>query len=480
MFSIIKIKRFLKIVAGGTIFGLCITGSIYGDWDSYWPFFVEETKYGEVEDSNISFFGPLVEQSWRCNGEFTAVRPIGLHTENYEHETSDDYFLYPFFSTHQTSTQRRWSIFNLIHGKSECCPDGTTKERLMIYPFIFSEKGCCRDEGYSGVFPLVGRVENFFGQDSIRWVLFPLYLELQRKEVCRYGLPWPFIRWQDGECAGGGAFWPLYGHFWKENVYDHRYLLWPLIYTNWDHLDKEVPSLKEGFLPFYAYERSAKKEALTILWPFFTHLERRDKYYVEDQFLWPLFVQGRGEEDYVNRWAPVYTHSIHRGVDKQWFFWPLLKVQRWEEQGMNITQEQLLYFLVWKQRQRSIYDPCFEAKKYHVWPLFSYWDNGCGNKQFQFLSPFEVFFPSNEPVRKTYSPLFAIIKCEQVAPGHARQSILFNLIKTEKSPCGQKMSIGPILDVETGENGRFEILKGLVGYKRVGDKKTFRLLWMSF
>lgn len=455
-----------------------ISTEVTAKWVNYWPFWVCEDSDCDLVFHKENFIGPIIEQKYTETGCMGAIRPIGLHLEDYKSDETADYFLYPLFSRHQAPHGSSWNILNLISRRKSC----DCSRKLTVFPLFFSNQTCDPCTSYSAIFPLGGTVHNYLGTDSISWVMFPLYLGINRKCTVRHGLPWPFIRWQTGPDSGGGALWPLGGHYWKKGKYDHEYMFWPLIYKFCDNLSDPVPSIRKGFLPFYAYENSAKKEAITIIWPFFSHIEMHNRNYIEDQFLWPFFVQGRGENEYVNRWAPFYTHSIRRGTDKRWFLWPLLKIQYREERGVRITQEQLLYFVFWKQRQQSLDNPCApEAKKMHLWPFYSYWDNGAGQKQFQFFSPLEVFFPENKAVRYLYSPLFAIFRCEQIAPGHTRQSILFDLIAAEKTPCSQRFSIGPLFDVyQSTCKSEIQILKGLLGYKKENGKKSLKFLWITF
>lgn len=472
--------RSLKALSIAIVWTLILQGistNAFADWVNYWPFWVSEHTECDRFLHRDNFLGPLIEQRYTCREHVAAIRPIGVHIDDYCCNRMHDYFLYPLFSHTTTECGTNWNMFGLIAG----C-NSNERNKITIFPLLFSNRTCDSCTSYFAIFPLGGTIRNYLCMDSITWAFFPLYLALEQRCTVRHGLPWPFIRWQTGPSSGGSALWPLAGYFWKDCDYEQAYLLWPLIYKRFDCLSEPIPRYRVGFLPFFAYEYSAKKEMTTIIWPFFSHVIMHDRNYVEDQFLWPFFVQGRGDCEYVNRCAPFYSHSIRRGHDKKWFLWPLLKIQHWEDRGVSVTQEQLLYFLFWKQRQRCLTNPCApEAKKMHLWPLYSYWDNGAGQKQFQFLSPLEVFFPTNRAVRNAYSPLFAIFRHEQIEPGHTRQSILFDLIASENTPCSQHFSIGPIFEMERSPcRSGFQILNGLLGFQKENGKKSLKFLWIRF
>lgn len=446
-------------------------------WENYWPLSVfEEPECGPVICKE-NILGPIFEQKNTVNEHLNIVRPLALHREDWRSNERFDYFLYPLFSSRRFEGGWSWNILNMWMASKVC-----DEEKLTLFPFFFFKKTENPCTSYSAFFPVVGTVHNSFGKDAISWLAFPLYVRTQQQCTVRHAFPWPFIRLQTGPDSGGSAIWPLIGYFWKEGHYKHTYLLWPLIYERYDHLDAPVPSVRRGFLPFYAYENSAKRFSVTVLWPFFSHIEMRNRNYVEDQFLWPFFVQGRGECEYINRWAPFYSHSIRRGIDKRWFMWPLLKVQNREECGLYITQQQFLYFIFWRQSQQSIENPCCpQAEKVHLWPLFSYWDNGAGRKQLQFISPLEVFFPTNEVVRNLYSPLFSILRFEQREEGHTRASILFDLIAMETTPVSSRFSLGPIFEIESNPCiSQVQILKGFLGFRKENGKKSLKFLWMTF
>src|SRR5206468_10740909 len=82
----------------------------------------------------------------------------------------------------------------------------------------------------------------------------------------------------------------------------------------------------------------------TYLWPFFGYSDRTaPASYHEIRYLWPLFVQGRGDH-YINRWAPFYTHSVNHGYDKQWFLWPVLRRgQDRKSTRLNSSHDQISY-----------------------------------------------------------------------------------------------------------------------------------------
>jgi hypothetical protein len=243
-------------------------------------------------------------------------------------------------------------------------------------------------------------------------------------------VPWPFIKILQGEGNHGFELWPLFGYREKAGAYHEQFYLWPFFFKNEAALWAPQPSVKLGILPFYLREQDANAISETYAWPFFGYTNRTAPYrYHETRYFWPFFVQGRGDDRYVNRWGPVYTHSVIKGKDKRWFVWPFWNQQRWTEDRLEHTTQQFFYFLYNSNEQRSATNPSLpSARRIHFWPFLSLWTNGAGRKQVQAFSPFELFFPNNQSVKLSYSPLFAFYRYDQKSPEEKRLSLIWDFV----------------------------------------------------
>jgi hypothetical protein len=237
-------------------------------------------------------------------------------------------------------------------------------------------------------------------------------------------------------------------------------------------------------LPFYARSTGPGYIGEDFLWPFFGYYNGTQPVaYKERRYLWPLLVQGRGENVYVNRFAPFYTHSIRKGYDKHWYLWPLVRHAKWTETNIERTRTQFLWWFYWNEDQRPVGRPNDPgAKLTHVWPLFSKWDNGHGRKQWQLFSPFDVFLARNQVVRQVWTPFFAIARHEQRAPGDERTSLFWNAITWQRQAAQERSEwhVGPLLGVtrEGGEQ-RVAIGNGLLSFRRAPGS-GWRMLWLDF
>lgn len=453
---------------------------------NFWPVSVWFTDPVSDALQTTHWLGPIGEFNQQQDPLFHTVRPLYIHYWDKAESLWRLHILPPIFNYYTDPRSTRWDVYQIIryrklYFESEELHPVTS---FTIFPFWFYYDTGHPDTSYRGLFPIHGEVQNFLGIQSLRWTLFPFYTRIQRDgQEVRYGTPWPFIRWQTGPESGGGAFWPLAGHYWREGRYDRAFFLWPLFYRYIDHPDAEQPRIRSGALPFYAREEGPNVIDETFLFPFFGYRHEFEPPYRETRYFWPFLVQGQGEAREVNRWAPFYTHSRQGSREKTWYMWPFIKHRTHEEQGLLIDQQQFLFFLIWRNRQTSLDNPDLPAAhKTHFWPFYSHWDNGAGDEQFQLLSPFEVFFPHNQTVRDLYTPLFALYRYSRTPDGQVDRSFLWSLITTRANETDTEFTIGPLVSwKDTPDSYDFNLLHGLLRIGKSDEGESiFQFLWIQF
>ena len=475
-----------------------LTGETRATEYNAWPFWVGQTKGETVEPiEDWSAVGPLFfRQTLSTPGESDQTaggfRPFFVQKSDPARGKSDAYFLYPIFTYRSTPDGYHWSLLSLINhysnpnkprpgetsSTSESNPGG-----FDLWPFYFSRKTSDAASSYHAIFPLYGSVIRRFGQDRFTWVLFPLYGRFEKHNVTTTTAPWPFIKVLQGEGNHGFELWPLFGYRAKEGAYREQFYLWPLIYWDEHALWQEKPDVNLGFLPFYARESTKAVTSETYLWPFFGYSDRTiPVHYHETRYFWPFLVQGRGDNKYVNRWGPFYTHSLRKGVDKTWVLWPLWCHQAWTDDGLNQSRNRFLWFLYNSTTQRSATNPSLpSAHKTHIWPLVSIWNNGAGRKQVQALSPFTVLFPYNEPIQLAWTPLFALYRYDSESPDDHRHTFLWNFISYRRAPSQREFHLGPIISVDSGTAAnRIALGCGLLGLKRATPESHWRFFFFEF
>ncbi|MBP6506932.1 MAG: hypothetical protein KA257_05150 [Opitutaceae bacterium] len=450
-----------------------------------WPAWVSE-RNASGQMQGWQAVGPLFfKNSIPGNDTYRGFRPLYLRRDDAEGNFAESTFLYPLFIQRQTGQTRTWSVFNLINhsGPTQAQVGDIEPRSFDVWPFYFSRDTGSATTSYHALFPVGGSIQNRFGYDRLSWTLFPLYWRSERAEVVTTSTLWPFIKRSSGGGHHGFAFWPLFGYAEKPGAYRKQYFLWPLIYKNESLLSDTQPAVKEGFLPFYTRERQAGMVNVNFLWPFFGYTDRQaPKSYHEVRYLWPLLVQGRGEARYVNRWGPLYTHSIAKGVDQQWFMWPFIRQQDWADDSVRRVRTQLLYFVYWSEEQSSLANPSLpHAEKTHFWPLLSVWDNGAGRRQVQFPSPLEVFFPANNKVRQLYSPFFALYRYDRRSPTETRTALFWNAITWYRTAERREFHLGPLFSSQASADGqRIALGNGVIGIRRAAGRGGWRLFLFDF
>ncbi|MDR1010169.1 MAG: hypothetical protein LBM04_03395, partial [Opitutaceae bacterium] len=404
------------------------------------------------------------------------------------------HILYPLFNWRAVKDDGcRWDILTLInheHGPpTRPSAEHPADNQFDIWPLYFSNNTGDPATSHRALFPIYGNISNRLLQDRLGWFLFPIYGWSMRNGTTTRAALWPIFRRSTGAGIDGWKVWPLAGHETKTNpetgapLYKNTFALWPLYFNNttWNRDDPAAaPARALALLPFYHHESAPGFRSDSYML-FFGRTRRTAPYeYSENRYLWPLIIQGRGPLHRVSRWAPFHTYSRHGDREKTWFLWPLWNQSRLDDGVNTYARKRLLYFIYNDIAQKPTAPPeatpaqkaAIEAqppaRKTTLWPLFTYWTDGRGRKQLQALSPLEVFFPQNEPMRLVWTPLFALYRYEQEAPGHVRHSLLWNLVTHRREPGLRQFHLGPLYSGErVGNAKRRALLGGLIGMQKI-------------
>ena len=462
--------------------------------ENLWPVVVKD-RDRSAQVTNWTAAGPLLFGTMTADrGSLSGLRPLWVTRKDEHGNFQAGYFLYPLFSYTRDENTYQWNVLELIRRTDRRADAGAPQSRFEsrgefeIWPFWFSRQTGDPEMSYRALFPVAGTVKNKLGFERASWLAFPLYAQSEKRGAITTSVPWPIVRVTRGTAHGFGI-WPLFEQREQPGAWRREYYLWPLGYNNTTYPAPEAapgtaPTRDIGALPIYARRTAPGYIDESFVWPLFGYTDRTQPvHYHETRYLWPFLVQGRGDNRYVNRWGPFYTHSVVKGYDKTWYAWPLVRHAAWSDHGLAMSKTQLLYFLYWSEEQRSATRPSAPAAKLtHVWPLYSRWDNGAGREQVQVFSPLEVFFPGNEKIRAAWSPLFAVARYEQTAPGESRISLLWNAITWQRDDAEQRreLHLGPLFSTTTqGAAKRIAIGNGLIAFRREPGT-GWKILWLDF
>jgi hypothetical protein len=439
--------------------------------ENLWPAYVAE-KDVDGQTQSWDAAGPLVFSEATPApeaGTAEGFRPFYVRVTGGGIVRTD--ILYPLFFIRKYPDSYKWSILQLINGEgidhSVARAGGPTDKHFDIWPFYFSHYTKDPIDSYHALLPLYGTIKYRLGFSKLQWVLFPLYVETRKRHSTTNYYPFPFIRNHHGSENGFGV-WPLFDVYTGPEHSKHQSYLWPLIWNNrlepTDVAPPGAPGGTEfGILPFYTRTTAPGFLDVNFGGPFFGFTERTLPYrYGEQRYFWPFFVQGRGDQHYVNRWGPFYTHSNVKGTDSTWVGWPFWHVTKFADDDTAQRKTQLFYFLYWELDESSVSRPQLaHAYKRHLWPLYSAWDNGAGSRQLQFPSPLEVFFPSNPDIRENWGPLFSLYRSDHRPTGETRSEVLWRAVtwRRDADETLAEFHIGPLFGMIRNPGGlRWTIL----------------------
>jgi hypothetical protein len=441
--------------------------------------------------------GPIFYDQQKDTEKTWAFPPFFSHTTDPDVEYREDDFLYPLLTYESYGHEYRWQFLELwSHAGGQVPQNDSHEKRFTIYPVYFQQRSPDTNENYTAVVPFYGHLQHRLFRDKIFFVLFPIYSETQKRDVVTDNYLYPFFHLRHGDGMTGWQFWPLVGHEHKEITsqtngfgdvsivggYDKFFALWP-IYFNYtiDSKKDDRPNPGSGrfikhkgdknvdgpekFLavwPFYLQSRAPLRDSTTVLWPFFSSIDDRQKNYHEWQEPWPFIIFARGEGKTTSRVWPLFSRSHNAELESDSYLWPIYKYKRTHSDPLDLQRTRILFYL---------YDSLLETntatsigkRRLNAWPFFSYHRDFNGNNRLQILALVEPFVPDNSRVERNWSPLWSLwISENNLKTGVSSQSFLWNLYRHETAPASKKCSL----------------LFGLFQYQSDADVKKLRLFYI--
>jgi len=409
-------------------------------------------------------FNPFYEQAETEEGSFFAVRPFYSHTVRAEGEITDVFW--PLYSRKSFKDEKtsRTLFFWFTHNFN--ASDSEPRQRRWLFPILFQGKDAA-GESYFTLFPLGGTVHEIFGRDEVACALWPLWGESRINDVQTTTWFWPVLSWTHGEGVERFRIFPLYGISHRDGRYDKTFLLWPF----WSHARYHDPAhagtawilfplcgrirLENEtthwlFPPFFRFTEGSKENRLYCPWPFIQRVEgeRFDKTYI-----WPLWGRKR------------LKNGLH---DRTFLLWPFF----WSEKsggfhGIKTRRMALPFFYYEKESRREESRPEEEwpvvFRYWKVWPLASWQREGeCARFRLLELWPLR----HTAPIERNWTPLWTFYRRTCDTEGMVQHDALWFIWRYRNH-------------VDAGCR-EWSLLRGLAGYKKNGDQRSFRLLYHTF
>ena len=283
--------------------------------------------------------GPFYYEERTDSRETWALPPFLASTHYTNIQSSEFILAYPVMSYIRYGQQYRWQLFQVLNFAGGPTQKETFRDRITLFPFYFQQRSSDPSQDYTACGPFYGHLQNRLFRDEITYVMFPAYSETRKGDVVTDNYLFPFFHLRHGHGLHGWQAWPFVGAERKtittrtnlfgdpETVpgHDRFFLLWPCYFNAWAGLGSTNVEHQYGVIPAFSLTRSPQRDATTVLWPFFSRIDDREKKYREWDVPWPLLEFARGEGKQTTRVWPFFSHACSSNVVSDFCLWPIYK-----------------------------------------------------------------------------------------------------------------------------------------------------------
>ena len=416
--------------------------------------------------------------SERTEDETTVAYPPFFSREsNLAVKSHEDDFLYPLLTSLHYGGEWRWQLFQLFSFAGGQEPNGDLKNRFTLFPLYFQQRATDTNLNYTAVVPFYGHLKNRLSRDEIFFVMFPFYSETRKRDVVTDNYLFPFVHVRYGDGLHGWQVWPFVGSEHKiptlrtngfgevETVGGHEksFFLWPLHLKQDNGIGTDNPEQFRASIPLYAYSRSPKLDATSVLWPFFNWYDNREKNYREWQMPWPFIIFARGEGKTTDRVFPLFSLSHNAVKESDSWLWPLYTYGRTHSDPLDLERRRVLFYLYSDTVEKNTQTGA-QKRRLDMWPFFTWHRDFNGNERLQILAPLEPAVPDNRGIERNWAPLWSLWRAEtNPKTGATSRSLLWNLYRRETAPAHKKVSL----------------LFGLFQYQCDGENKRTKLFYFT-
>ncbi len=414
----------------------------------------EDIRLTLASGHRVEAAGPLFYDEYKESQRTWAIPPVLSLAKDPDVEMLEFDLMYPVFTYDRYGDQYRWQLFQLLSFAGGPTQTETNRDRFTIFPLFFRQRSSDTNENYTAYGPFYGHLKHRLMRDEIFYVMFPGYSRTRKADVVTRNYVYPFFHLREGNGLEGWQFWPITGHehkevTWRTNMFgdsemvpghDKRFIMWPFYFNAVTGSGSTNETRQQGVIPAYALMRSPARDSTTVLWPFFSRVDDRDKGYREWDAPWPLIVFARGTGKYTTRVFPFYSHAYNTNVQSDFYLWPVYKYNRIHSDPLDRRRTRILFFLysdvVEKNTETSAY-----RRRTELWPFFAHRRELNGNSRLQVLGVLEPFVPGSHKIERDYSPAYALWRQEHnPRTGASSQSLLWNLYRRDVGPDSKKVS----------------------------------------
>lgn len=421
--------------------------------------------------------GPIVELQIGPDGRsFHALRPVTSAWQMPDASRSGRDILWPLGSIKRFRGETFWRFLNIYGTDSDPEPD--SRGRVVVFPLVFAGRDKAGDT-YGAVFPIGGTIHEYFGQDRLGFVLFPLYGFNAQNDLRTHHVLWPIYARTQGPGVSRVRVFPLYGRSVRENRWDKRFVLWPI----WTSTRYTYPdSNGGGFLlfPVFGHAREGDKESWTVFPPLFRRAVGPTQR--ELRAPWPFIRIDRGKVNQTAVW-PLWGTRTQDNLTTGFFLWPLGYRERMQRKDHTLSRFMLLPFIQTERvdEPKTNGSTVVRSRHWKLWPLVSTRrEPDAARVRVLALWPLK----HTVPIERNLAPLWSLYTHTRTETT-TEDELLWGLWRRRSNADGSgRFSLFPLLAVERdAERDRRHVsaLLGLVRVEREGWRKRVRLLYfLSF
>jgi hypothetical protein len=406
------------------------------------------------QGSRTEAVGPLFYSEQSETRHTWAIPPLFSSTRDPAVELEEIDFVYPLLTYDRYGAQYRWQLFQLWSFSGGPTQQEPARNRFTLFPLYFQQRSSDPSQNYTAVVPFYGHINHRLFRSEIFFVMFPFYSQTRKKDVVTDNYLYPLFHLRHGNGLEGWQFWPLAGHerkevTWQTNGFndikvigghESSFALWPIFFNERRALGTENPAQEWDFLPFYSEVRSPGRDSTTVLWPFFSRIDDREKEYREWDAPWPFVVVARGEGKTTTRVWPFFSQAHSPKLESDFYLWPIYKYNRGRGDTLDRERTRICFFLYSDTRDRNTETHAWR-RRVDLWPLFRHRRDFNGNTRLQILAPLEPFTPGSHKIERDYSPVWSLWRSEKnPQTGAASQSLLWNLYRRDTAPERKQVS----------------------------------------
>jgi len=401
--------------------------------------------------------GPFFYSEHSESNRLWAIPPFFSHWNQPAIESTRTDFLYPLFTDIHYGHESRWQFFQLLGASAGDKPDDGNAKQFNLFPIYFQQRAPDTNLNYTAVVPFYGTIKNRLFRDRIHFVMMPFYVETQKRDVVVDNYFWPFVDTHHGDGMKGWQFWPFVGREHKVVTtqtngfgdvtsiagHDHSFYVWPLYLRQDNGIGTDNPEKLRASIPFYVSSHSPQRDATSMLWPFFTVIDDRNRKYHEWQGPWPFVIWTRGEGKHTSRVWPIFSRSRNgtgtQEVDS--YVWPLYMYSHLRSEPLDRTRTRVAFYLYSRIEEKNLENG--ESKiRLDMWPFFTWKHDLNGNERLQVFAPIEPAVPHNTGIEHDWSPLWSVWRAEKnPRTGASSQSLLWNLYRHDVTPTEKNVSV---------------------------------------